>query len=48
MYFDKPEDEAPIIAGFDAKAVLSLNGLAVLALGIYPAGLMAWCAKALG
>ncbi|MCB1735911.1 MAG: NADH-quinone oxidoreductase subunit NuoN [Gammaproteobacteria bacterium] len=48
MYFDKPEDEAPIFAGFDAKAVLSVNGLAVLALGVYPSGLMAWCAKALG
>ncbi|MCP5141581.1 MAG: NADH-quinone oxidoreductase subunit NuoN [Chromatiales bacterium] len=48
MYFDKPEDEAPIQAGFDTQMVLGANGLAVLALGIYPAGLMAWCAAALG
>ncbi len=47
MYFDKAEDPNPIIAGNDMKIVLSLNSLAVLALGIFPAGLMALCMTAL-
>ncbi len=47
MYFDKAEDINPIIAGSDMKIVLSLNSLAVLALGIFPAGLMALCMTAL-
>ncbi len=47
MYFDKAEDTHPIIAGSDIKIVLSLNSLAVLALGIFPAGLMALCMTAL-
>ncbi len=47
MYFDKAEDTNPIIAGSDMKIVLSLNSLAVLALGIFPAGLMALCMTAL-
>ena len=47
MYFDKPEDTSPITAGNDMKFALSLNSLAVLALGIFPAGLMALCMTAL-
>lgn len=47
MYFDKAEDEQPITAGSDMKIVLSLNSLAVLGLGIFPAGLMALCMTAL-
>jgi NADH-quinone oxidoreductase subunit N len=43
MYFDKPEDEHPINASFDVHVLISTNGLAVLALGIYPAGLIALC-----
>lgn len=47
MYFDKPEDLQPIAASIDMRVVLSANGLAMLALGIYPSALMALCANAL-
>lgn len=47
MYFDKAEDHHPITAGSDMKIILSLNSLAVLGLGIFPAGLMALCMTAL-
>ena len=45
MYFDKAEDETPIQKGHDMQLAISVNGLAILALGIYPAGLMALCAS---
>ena len=35
MYFDEPQDES-ITASFDMKLVLSVNGLAVLFLGMMP------------
>lgn len=47
MYFDKAEDPQPIQAGSDIKAVLSLNGIMVLVLGIFPGGLLALCAKSI-
>jgi NADH-quinone oxidoreductase subunit N len=47
MYFDEPADPAPITSSGDARAVLSLNGLAVLVFGILPGGLMALCAQAI-
>ena len=47
MYFDEPLETAPIVAGADVRAVLSLNGAAVLLLGLLPGGLMAWCAQAI-
>jgi len=43
MYFDKPEDSTPIQASTDMRAVLSINSVAILALGIFPGGLMALC-----
>jgi NADH-quinone oxidoreductase subunit N len=46
MYFDEPVDTHPIRVGGDVRAVLSLNGLAVLGFGILPGGLMALCAQA--
>ncbi|MDX9741249.1 MAG: NADH-quinone oxidoreductase subunit NuoN [Gammaproteobacteria bacterium] len=46
MYFEKPDDTSPVTAAVDVRAVLSANGLVVLALGIYPAALMALCAAA--
>ncbi|HIP52913.1 MAG TPA: NADH-quinone oxidoreductase subunit NuoN [Chromatiales bacterium] len=46
MYFDKPVDEEPITAGVDTQWVLSINGLAMLVLGLFPAGLLALCAAA--
>jgi NADH-quinone oxidoreductase subunit N len=47
MYFDEPIDTHPIEAGFDVRAVLSANGVAVLLLGILPGGLMALCVRAI-
>jgi NADH-quinone oxidoreductase subunit N len=48
MYFDKPEDDAALEASMDTRVVLSANGLAMLALGVYPTGLMALCVAAIG
>jgi NADH-quinone oxidoreductase subunit N len=47
MYFDEPVDNSPIESSGEARVVLSLNGIAVLALGILPGGLMALCAQAI-
>jgi len=47
MYFDEPEETGGLQEGFGLRAVLSVNGLAVLALGIYPAALMSWCLAAI-
>jgi NADH-quinone oxidoreductase subunit N len=47
MYFDKPDEMRPIQASFDMRVIISLNSLAVLALGIFPASLMALCMTAL-
>lgn len=46
MYFDAPTQTAPIEAGFDARAVLTVNGALVLLLGLMPGGLMTLCAQA--
>ena len=43
MYFDKAEDRSVFQSGADARVVLSLNGVAVLVLGIVPGSLMALC-----
>ncbi|MEJ2514493.1 MAG: NADH-quinone oxidoreductase subunit NuoN [Gammaproteobacteria bacterium] len=48
MYFDEPVVAEPIVAGPDMKLVLSLNGLLVLALGIFPDRLLALCVQAVG
>lgn len=40
MYFDAPESEAPILPEPDIKALISINGIAVIALGIFPQALM--------
>jgi len=47
MYFDAPLDTAPITASPDARVVMSVNGLAILALGIVPQPLMAVCIHAI-
>jgi len=47
MYFDKPEDVSPITSTPDMRFILSLNGLAVLALGIFPGNLLAVCVAAI-
>jgi NADH-quinone oxidoreductase subunit N len=47
MYFDEPQDTAPIAARADTRALLSANSLALLLLGILPQGLMGLCVVAL-
>ncbi|MBK8120081.1 MAG: NADH-quinone oxidoreductase subunit NuoN [Sulfuritalea sp.] len=47
MYFDAPVDAAPIKAGLDLRVLLSLNGLAVAAFGLFPDALMTVCTTAL-
>ena len=44
MYFDAPESHAKIHIGPDSSVLISVNGLAVLALGIMPGALMSICA----
>ena len=49
MYFDAPHahNNQPICAPADARAVLSINGLLILVMGIVPGGLMTLCAQAI-
>jgi NADH-quinone oxidoreductase subunit N len=46
MYFDEPASTAPLAASADMRAVLSVNGLLLLLLGIFPGGLLTLCAQA--
>jgi NADH-quinone oxidoreductase subunit N len=43
MYFDNAIDAQPLECGRDMQLALSTNSLAILVLGIYPAGLMSLC-----
>ena len=47
MYFDQAEDTTPLVSSLDMRLMLSLNGLAILGLGLFPGGLMAVCQAAL-
>ncbi len=46
IYFDKPVLEAPIDGSRDARIAVSLNGLSMLALGMFPAALLGLCERA--
>ncbi len=48
MYFEKAEQPAPVVVGSEMRMMVSANALAILALGIYPSGLLALCVSALG
>jgi NADH-quinone oxidoreductase subunit N len=43
MYFDDALDQTTVTCGRDMQITLSTNSIAILALGIYPAGLMSIC-----
>jgi len=43
MYFDQPVTQEPLTAGPGARVALSVNGLAMLVLGIFPASLLSVC-----
>ena len=47
MYFDQPLTASAVSAPMDVRSVLTLNGLLVLVLGIFPGGLMSLCADAI-
>ncbi|HEX9275555.1 MAG TPA: NADH-quinone oxidoreductase subunit NuoN [Casimicrobiaceae bacterium] len=47
MYFDDPVEAPPIAARRDTRLLLSVNGLALLLLGVFPQKLMGWCVLAL-
>jgi NADH-quinone oxidoreductase subunit N len=47
MYFDEPTQSVAVAEGSGARMLLSVNALAVLALGILPSGLMTLCARAI-
>jgi NADH-quinone oxidoreductase subunit N len=47
MYFDEPVETAPIESSGEVRALLSLNGAAILLFGVLPGGLMAVCATAI-
>ncbi len=48
MYFEEAEDRAVLQASTDMKLVLSVNSVAVLALGIVPGWLLVLCVQILG
>ena len=45
MYFDKATSDEPLNANPDMRIAISVNGLLVLALGIFPGGLLALCSR---
>ena len=47
MYFDAPQDNVPLRMGVDMRLVLSVNGLAVALLGIFPQRVMDICQVAI-
>ncbi len=48
MYFEAAEDQAVLQAKVDTRFILSLNGLAVLAIGLMPGWLLSLCMSVLG
>lgn len=47
-YFDEPEGEAvPLASGVLPHGLMSVNGLALIVLGVLPGGLMALCVRAI-
>jgi NADH-quinone oxidoreductase subunit N len=47
MYFDEPDDVIALRGSREMQLVLSLNGLAILLLGLVPGALMAVCLRAM-
>ena len=46
IYFDKPEVIEPLVVGSGARVALSVTGLAILLLGLFPAALLTYCQAA--
>jgi NADH-quinone oxidoreductase subunit N len=47
MYFDAPPEAAPIAGSADMRLLISINGVAVAALGLFPQTIMSLCKFAL-
>jgi NADH-quinone oxidoreductase subunit N len=47
MYFDEPQDRMSLTPTADVRALLTINGVAVLVLGLLPGGLMDLCQRAI-
>jgi NADH-quinone oxidoreductase subunit N len=47
MWFDEPADATPIATPFDMRLVMSINGIAVVALGLVPGALLGVCLTAI-
>ncbi|MEE8263063.1 MAG: NADH-quinone oxidoreductase subunit NuoN [Gammaproteobacteria bacterium] len=48
MYFDRTDESRSITSSREMRVVISVNGLAILALGLAPGSLMSLCVAALG
>jgi NADH-quinone oxidoreductase subunit N len=46
MYFDKPDDDTPIEAELDFNILISINGVLMVLLGLFPSVLMGICSSA--
>ena len=46
MYFDKPVNDVPLTISGGARVAMSVNGLAMLLLGLFPASLLGLCQAA--
>ena len=46
MYFDKPIDSHPLVSSMDTRVMMSINGLAMLGFGLFPAALLGACRAA--
>ena len=47
LYFDKPVTQLPLEASWDARVAISVNGLAMLLFGMFPAVLFSLCQSAI-
>ena len=47
MYFAESTEEAPLEAALDMRIALSVNGLALILVGIFPGGLLDLCVRVL-
>lgn len=43
MYFDTPADDSPLVSGLDMRILVTVNGLLIAFLGLFPEGLLAMC-----
>lgn len=46
MYFEGPEETAPLTTSYDMRLAITVNGLLILALGLFPSGLITLCRQA--